>query len=294
MHPTQLNLEDLVLLQKRMLEKHNKEMFTSSRSGGRVSAFKGRGMEFDEVRLYQPGDDIRQIDWRVTARTGKTHTKLFHEERDRAVWVCVDFSQSMFFATKNQYKSVLACYFGAYQLWLAYSKKDRCGGIVFNESEQYIVKPSTRRKGILHFLAKCVAMNNVPTVAEKKYDINHTIKELKALNKTGSLIVIISDFYQLNPQGYDMLLQLARHNEILLQWVVDPFELAPPKKNFNVTDGNNIITLFASKKSNRKQYQQNIVILKTKLLKLARHPSIKAVISNTKDATDLPRAINEA
>ena len=294
MHPTELNLEHLVLLQKRLLGKQKKALFTSNQAGGRLSHLKGRGMEFDEVRCYLPGDDIRQIDWKVTARTGVTHTKLYREERDRSVWVCADFSQSMFFATQKQYKSVLAGYFSAVQLWQAYSHKDRCGGIVFNESEQYIVKPSTRKNGILHFLQKCVDINNNAVVTEQKYNINQAIKELNALNKTGSLIVIISDFYQLDEQGYNQILLLARHNEVILQWVVDPFEMDLPKQNFNITDGKNTVSLMAAKKSVREHYQKPFNRLLEKLLSLAKMPSIQSVISSTKNGTQVPMPINEA
>ncbi len=294
MHPTKLNLEDLVLLQKRLHAKQNKERVTSNQAGGRLSHLKGRGMEFDEVRPYLPGDDIRQIDWKVTARTGKTHTKLYREERDRAVWVCADFSQSMFFATQKQYKSVLAGYFSAIQLWQAYSHKDRCGGIVFNECEQFIIKPSTRKNGILHFLQKCVDMNNSVAKGTQKYNINHTIKELNALNKTGSLIVIISDFYPLNEQGYNQLLLLARHNEVVLQWIVDPFEMDLPKHDFNITDGKKMVSLLGSKKQIREQHQKPFNQLLKRLLQLAKHPSIESVISSTKNGTDMPLNINDA
>ena len=102
-------------------------------TGEYYSPFKGRGMEFDEVRLYQPGDDIRTIDWRVTARSGKAHTKLFREERERSVILCVDFRRTMYFGTRGAYKSVAAAKAAALFAWSAEHQGDRLGGLLFSE-----------------------------------------------------------------------------------------------------------------------------------------------------------------
>ncbi|MFZ2172135.1 MAG: DUF58 domain-containing protein, partial [Methylococcaceae bacterium] len=106
----------------------------SRQSGGYVSRFKGRGMEFDEARLYQPGDDIRSIDWRVTARTGKTHTKVYREERERPVFISVDNRPAMHFATRGVFKSVLAAKLAGLLAWTAQNHGDRIGGQIFTGS----------------------------------------------------------------------------------------------------------------------------------------------------------------
>ena len=126
--------------------------FRSSQSGNYVSRFKGRGMEFDEARLYQPGDDIRTIDWRVTARTGKTHTKVFREERERPVFISVDNRLAMHFATRGVFKSVLAAKLGGLLAWAAEYHGDRIGGQLFSEHECRELKPQNGRHAVLRFL----------------------------------------------------------------------------------------------------------------------------------------------
>ncbi|MDD5114985.1 MAG: DUF58 domain-containing protein, partial [Methylobacter sp.] len=120
----------------------------SRQSGGYVSRFKGRGMEFDETRLYQPGDDIRSIDWRVTARTGKTHTKLFREERERPVFIAVDDRAAMHFATRGVFKSVLAAKLAGLLAWTAQHHGDRMGGQIFSDNSCRELKPQNGRHAV--------------------------------------------------------------------------------------------------------------------------------------------------
>ena len=100
--------------------------------GAYLSALRGRGMEYDESRPYQAGDDIRTLDWLVTARTGKPHTKLFREERERPVIVAVDYRPAMFFATQGSFKSVQAARCAALLAWRAAQQGDRLGGFIFS------------------------------------------------------------------------------------------------------------------------------------------------------------------
>ncbi len=111
-------------------------------SGGHLSPYKGRGVEFDESRPYQPGDDLRTIDWRVTARTGKPHTKVFREERNRPVFVWLDLRRPMLFATRGEFKGVRAAEMAALIAWSAVAHGDRLGGLVFSESEHHELRPA--------------------------------------------------------------------------------------------------------------------------------------------------------
>ena len=132
----------------------------SQMSGGERSLFKGRGMEFDEARHYQAGDDIRSIDWRVTARTGKTHTKIFREERERPVFIVLDLTTSMQFGTQLLFKAVQGAHMAAFIAWASVSRGDKLGGIVFNESQDIEVKPRAQTKNALHFLNAIVNLQN--------------------------------------------------------------------------------------------------------------------------------------
>ncbi|NKB46587.1 MAG: DUF58 domain-containing protein, partial [Legionellales bacterium] len=120
--------------------------------GGHLSSLRGRGMEFDEVRAYQAGDDIRTMDWRVTARTNKPHIKLYHEERERPVLLLVDFRPAMFFGTRVTFKSVIAAKVAALLGWAAIANGDRLGGVVFSGKDHVELRPRTRQHGTSPFL----------------------------------------------------------------------------------------------------------------------------------------------
>ena len=118
-------------------------------SGGHLSRFKGRGVEFDESRPYEPGDDLRHMDWRVTARTGKPHTKVFREERDRPVILWLDLRRPMLFATRGAYKAVRAAQTAALVAWSAVANGDRLGGLVFSEHEHVELRPRLGHRAAL-------------------------------------------------------------------------------------------------------------------------------------------------
>lgn len=126
----------------------------ASMSGSYLSPFKGRGMEFDEVRPYALGDDVRTIDWRVTARSGKPHTKLFREERERSVLLWVDLRSAMFFATRGAFKSVRASQAAALLGWRTLDLGDRLGALVFDESQHDELRPRRGQASFLHLLRR--------------------------------------------------------------------------------------------------------------------------------------------
>jgi len=123
-------------------------------SGQQRSKIQGRGVDFSEVRLYQPGDDVRSIDWRVTARTDRPHTKLFQEEKERPVMVLIDQGPSLFFGSKVRFKSVAAARLGVMLAWSALGEGDRVGGIIFNDEGHDEIRPRRSRKSVLHLANK--------------------------------------------------------------------------------------------------------------------------------------------
>ena len=136
--PVQVTLADLVRLRPAGESlKLTAPRIRVATEGGHVSPYKGRGVEFDESRPYQPGDDLRTMDWRVTARTGKPHTKVFREERNRPVFVWLDLRRPMLFATRGAYKGVRAAEVAALVAWSAVANGDRLGGLVFSETEHH-------------------------------------------------------------------------------------------------------------------------------------------------------------
>ena len=231
------------------------------KAGGYLSAFRGRGMEFHESRLYQPGDDIRAIDWRVTARSGKTHTKVYREERERPVLLWVDLQQSMFFGTRNCFKSVLAAKLAALLAWSSVQHGDRVGGLIFSEDEHIELRPKRGKAAVLHFIQKLV--EHSAWSGGKASSDNGTNTGAQALNRLrqvarpGSLVVLVSDFRFFDETCRIHLAQLARHNDVVLLFTHDPLEQAlPPSGYYRLTDGSNELGIDSADRSSRKQYQQ--------------------------------------
>ena len=136
---------------------------TGPERGERASRVRGRGMDFDEVRLYQPGDDVRSIDWRVTARKGKPHTKVFRQERERPTLILVDQTQSMFFGSRGRLKSVVAAEIAGRTAWRALAAQDRVGGLVLDGRGAHVFKPLRREAAVLRLLDAVVRANNALT-----------------------------------------------------------------------------------------------------------------------------------
>ena len=200
----------------------------AARSGPRRSSFRGRGMDYAEFRRYVPGDEVRHIDWRVTARTGKTHTKLFSAERERPVLLLLDFSSAMYFGTRQTLKTVLAARAAALVTWSAAQNGDRTGGIVINDAAVRELKPRAGRHGALAMLnALASATADLPT-AWRPPRLNTGLGQLAAVTHPGSLVFLFSDFYGLDAATRKLLAALLQHNDVVACQVCDPLELAPP------------------------------------------------------------------
>ncbi|WP_354624968.1 DUF58 domain-containing protein [Psychromonas sp. MME2] len=200
-------------------------------AGNYLANIKGRGMEFAEVRHYQPGDDVRSIDWSVTARTGKAHTKLFQEEKERPVFILLDLSDSMIFGSQFAFKSVQACHLGALLGWQAKQRNDRLGGIIFNQQSVAELKPAGRNRGLMAFLHQSEALcQSAPLkLNDNPQALVLQLQRLSRLVQTGSQIHLISDFSQLNSDCQKLISLMRRHNQINAWQISDPLELTLPK-----------------------------------------------------------------
>jgi uncharacterized protein (DUF58 family) len=236
-------------------------------SGGYVSSFRGRGMEFHESRTYQPGDDIRAIDWRVTARSGVTHTKVYHEERERPILLWVDFSPTMFFGTRQCFKSVVAAKLAALLAWSTVQHGDRLGGVVFSDQHHDEFRPKQGNAAVLHFIKKLAShpawdQQRKSTVAsDSNPDAGiQALNRLRQVAKPGSLIVLMSDFRFLTDSCRTHLAHLARHNDVVILFIHDPLEQAlPPSGHYQLTDGQSKLAVDSTNKASRDQYQQRFV-----------------------------------
>jgi uncharacterized protein (DUF58 family) len=207
----------------------------SLQTGAYVSHFKGRGMEFDESRPYQPGDDPRNIDWRVTARSTEAYTKLFREERERPVLIVTDLRSNMHFATQGCFKSVNAARAAALLAWAAHHRGDRLGGIIFGDTKHRELRPRLGRQAALHYVHQLVnhadwSTSTDQVVTDQEPPLTSAMSALRRVTHPGSLVIVISDFNGLSRNAQSYLSEVARHNEVLAVFLSDPLErqLPPP------------------------------------------------------------------
>lgn len=194
------------------------------------SKLRGRGVDFDQVRVYQPGDDVRTIDWRVTARTQEPHTKLFHEERERPIYLLVEQSRQLFFGSGLMFKSVLAARAAALIGWAALGHNDRIGGLVFGGQDHHEIKPRRSKQSLLQLLARLARANqalstDTPLVRDS---FGQALRRAREVLRPGSLVVILCDERTLGDSSEQQLMLLARHTDLLLLPICDPLDHALP------------------------------------------------------------------
>ena len=194
------------------------------------SKLRGRGVDFDQVRVYQAGDDVRTIDWRVTARTQEPHTKLFHEERERPIFIMVEQSRRLFFSSALQFKSVLAAQAASLFGWAALAHNDRIGGLVFGDTEHHEIKPRRSKQSLLQLLNRLARANqNLHTEAQNGRDsFGLALRRAREVLRPGSLAIIVCDERALNDAAEQQLSLLARHTDLLLLPVSDPLDHGLP------------------------------------------------------------------
>jgi len=220
-------VEDLVRLRAQLsgMSLRSIKRRASYRSGARDIRARGRGMEYEESRAYVSGDDVRTMDWRVMARTGDAHTKIYAEEKERRFLMAIDLSPSMYFGTRYAFKSWAASRVAAHLGWLASFAGDRIGGLIVAPDFHREVRPGKTRSGLLtvfHHLADASHIELPPATGPSRF--NFLLRELERVVKPGSTIALISDFIGLDTESLKILSALARHNDINAFWINDETE----------------------------------------------------------------------
>ncbi len=230
--------------------------------GNTRSALRGRGLEFEEVRAYQAGDDVRAIDWRVTARSDRTFTKLFREEREKPLLIVVDQRQPMFFGSRHCFKSKLAAYLGAWLAWSGLEHGDRIGGLVIGNRERHEIRPRRTRKTAMAWLNALLTYNRALQRESNPLSIEQSLldalADLRRIAKPGSTVYLISDFRGAeHPQVREHLHAIARHCEITALFIYDVLERElPPPALYAVTDGNARHTIDSGDRRLRERHRE--------------------------------------
>ena len=220
------------------------------------SRFRGRGMEFEEVRRYQAGDDIRTIDWRVSARTGKTHTKLFCEERERPVHILVDQRSALFFGSSRQFKSVLAGQLAAGIAWAALAGSDRIGGQIVGDEVERTIRAKRNKQAVLRFLHDLSELNQLLPTQHPHNTLANSLEECRRITRPGTAIFIISDFHDFDQACAKALSNLGRHCDIYTLQITDPIELNLPMNSRGAISNGTAQTPVMFSKKLHQAYQQ--------------------------------------
>jgi len=246
-------------------------------SGRHSSHMRGRGLDFEELRAYLPGDDIRTMDWHVTARMQRPFVRVFTEERDRPALIAVDQRMNMFFGSRISTKSVIAADIAALAAWRVFHQGDRIGALLFNDADIEEIKPHRSRSTILHILEKCVEQNHAlhaeSSARTNSGMLNEILRRVSRIAQHDFTILLISDFEGADTVTDNLLLRLSEHNDVIAAFVYDPLAVQlPTAGELVVSDGDLQIELQFGRERLRKSLLdasnrriQNILSWKTKV-----------------------------
>lgn len=246
-------------------------MANSPLTGLHRSRLRGRGMDFDEVRPYQAGDDIRTIDWRVTARTTTPHTKIFREERERPVLLIADLRGNMLFGSRRL-KAVVACEVTAALAWAGLAANERIGGMIFTAEGQQDIRSKRSHHVVLRLIhALHEAGNALLKRSHSDLSLTEITQDMRRVVHPGTSVFLISDFHDMDANCEANLSKLARHSDLTLIQVYDELEarLPPPGTAYQVFDGQNRFTLDTGSRDARQRYEQRFNQRQQQLGKIA-------------------------
>lgn len=272
------NLSELVALRQHI---HKIPLFSNPQRrslllGHHHARLRGRGVDFDQVRPYQVGDDARHIDWRVTARTREPHTKIFQEERERPIYLLVEQSERLFFGSQHQFKSVLAAQAAALMGWVALEHCDRVGGLVFSQHQHHEVRPRRRQHSLLQFL-QCLSQANqqlaqvaVDTEPATTDSLSLALHRTREVLRPGSLAIVLCDERALTDLAEQQLRLLGRHVDLLLLPLSDPLDHRLPTVGvLDFTEHNAYLSLNTHDRSVRKHYRRQAETRQQRWIQLA-------------------------
>lgn len=270
------SLEELMNMRRYVSYLHNfkRKKSLSLEAGDIKSAFKGRGMELEEVRSYNFGDDIRDIDWRITARKDAPYTKVFNEEKDHEIYVWVDLSAPMLFGSKKELKSVTAAKITALLGWMALENKDRFGCVIFDGKESWLFKPQNNRAHLLAVLKKLSAASE-DILAHPQMQEGSILKSLKLLEqnaKNKATLFVLSDFNFVDEHLQKQLAALSKRSRLYLINIFDVLEENPPKAGEYMAEYNGKRLIFdSSSKPYKQDYQTYFAAKRSGLKDFCRH-----------------------
>lgn len=265
-----------------------KQPVKSLLAGKYGSKLRGRGLNFEEIRQYRPGDDIRNMDWKATARTGKPHTRVYTEERDRPVVAVIDQRLSMLFGSQVNMKSVSAAQIAAISLWKAMQDHDRVGAYIFNDTDIQTIRPHRSQKNMTTILSHLVQFNqqlatHTPDFGSSEM-LNNVLEMILRQHTHDYLYIVVSDFWGVNSESYKCVKQIARKNDVLLLITHDPIAKQMPDSGvITITDGVGRLEVDSSYDRIKKQFPKVLEGRINELVKELSHFGVPTLPFNTVD-----------
>jgi uncharacterized protein (DUF58 family) len=230
--------------------------------GRHASRLRGRGLNFEELRRYVPGDDIRNVDWKATARAGEPNVRVFTEEKDRPIWLIVNQRQNMFFGSGERMKSVTAAETAALAAWRGLANGDRIGAMVFDDAHIASFKPQRSRDEIMRILGAIVEKNHALGADTEFREnpsggpiINEVLRRLLPLAPHDSLICLIGDGLGVDDETQELITRLTAHNDLIFALIYDPMEEELPRAGpLTIGDGVRRLAFNSNSNSLQKAY----------------------------------------
>ena len=248
-------------------------------SGQKLAPIRGRGIEFDSTREYQAGDDIRNMAWRITARSLKPYIKVYHEAKERPVWLAVDLSPSLYFGTRTMFKSVKSIEHAACLGWTYLLKREQIGALIATSGKVSVYSPQMGENNFLKILKVFSDVSaHFPSFVNDENYFHYLLNAMRQQIRAGHTVFIISDFFKFDEEAQKLILHMAMRAEIILVFVYDPFEAeAPPPYQYILTNGQQRFIFDMENTKNRLQYQQQFQAKKNELMLFAQkhHISLK-------------------
>ena len=293
-----VSLEQLLALRFRPMIRRPRLLnaMAGAQAGLRLSKHKGRGVDFAEVRQYQPGDDIRSIDWRVTARKDAPHTRVFREEREQPAMIFVDQGQHMFFGSEQRLKSVAAAELAARIAWQITAAGDRVGGIIVDTKGHHIFRPFRTQKATGRLLAQVAQSNaqlerprstaNDTAINAQDAPLENALNALAQLRQRRNRVFVVSDLAGPISLWRDALHRLARRHHVHVLQITDPLDAQlPPTGVYTISHGTEHVSFFSGDRSLRKRYSEAHDARAAAVKEICQHPALSLQVLSTADST---------
>lgn len=242
--------------------------------GEHKSPFKTKGLDFQEVRVYQPGDDIRLIDWKITAKHNKPYTKLYTDEKERQVFILADMRSHMKFATRGVFKSALVAKCAAFLSFLAENKKDKLGFCVVGDDNLECALPQSGKETLSSLLEALSLMGQIENSSLENISLAQALSKSEKFIKRGAHLFILSDFSDFNEEVSSCIKRISKKATCSLIHVYDILEKSFPKGFFSISDGEEFSLIDADNRDFQKKYAQEFEVFVSSLLELAQNERV--------------------